>query len=187
MDFEKGIVIADGVGKTVKEMTELFPETTGTLDKKVKEKLNPPSKLEKIEKKVGSVKSTTPGLFKAAENNAITIMDTFGEELNEWIKDQLSKTHGSKVKVGKYAECPIVEAGTKSVIIDTANENEIIYLTPEYVKCCRYVKEKFKLRKMKNDYYYEITFVDGSECYIRVSEKHKKNLDNLVEMTNCFE
>ena len=40
---------------------------------------------------------------------------------------------------------------------------------------------------MKNDYYYEIIFHDGNESYIRVSEKHKRNLDNLVEMTQNLE
>ena len=31
-------------------------------------------------------------------NNAITIMDTFGEELNEWIKDALSSKGSPTIK-----------------------------------------------------------------------------------------
>ena len=41
---------------------------------------------------------------KVAEKNATIFVDTVGSELNDRLKEHLSKTHGSKVKVGKYSE-----------------------------------------------------------------------------------
>ena len=191
MDLEKGIAVAEGLvggaGKVVKEIPNMFPQTTDVLDDMMKEKIHPTSKLEKLEKGVEHVKNAAPELSKTVGKNASEVIDRLGSELNDRLNEYLSKTHGSKVKVGKYSECPIVDAGTISAIIDIGNNNEIIYLSTEFVKTCRYAKKKFKKLKRKNDYYYEIIFHDGSQSYIRVSEKHKKNMDDLVKMTKDLE
>lgn len=126
-----------------------------------------------------------PKMMDAADEGAANIVAAIGEiivkyigDLPETIKAELKKDHGSKVKVGRFHDCSIVFAGTKSCIVVDAEQHELVYLTPEYVLCSRYVEKKFRLSRGKTYYYYEIIFRDGTESYVRVSEEHRQNLEN---------
>lgn len=99
-------------------------------------------------------------------------------DLPETIKAELKKDHGSKVKVGRFHDCSIVFAGTKSCIVVDAEQHELVYLTPECVLRSRYVEKKFRPSRAKTYYYYELIFKDGTESYVRVSEKHRQNLES---------
>lgn len=99
-------------------------------------------------------------------------------DLPEIIKAELKKDHGSKVKVGRFHDCSIVFAGTKSCIVVDAEQHELVYLTPECVLRSRYVEKKFRPSRAKTYYYYELIFKDGTESYVRVSEKHRQNLES---------
>lgn len=126
-----------------------------------------------------------PKMMDATDEGAANIVTTIGEiivkyigDLPEIIKTEIKKDHGSKVKVGRFHDCSIVFAGTKSCIVVDAEQHELVYLTPECVLCSRYVEKKFRPSRAKTYYYYEIIFKDGTESYVRVSEKHRQNLEN---------
>lgn len=129
-------------------------------------------------------------LAKAPENihNAeATVIAALEASTNVWEKLRGTikiKDHGSKVKEGVFAECPIDDVGEVRIIIDETHKNDIM-LTSATVKECVYLKEKERQRGLKKKmyYYYKITFVDDQECYIRISEKYRNILVKEVKVT----
>lgn len=190
---------SNSIGEYIKATKDIVPNTYKTIDNiladRIEEKLNSKSKIDDMKDKISvvgeslkGVREVIPEASKAVDETTTVIIETVGKELVRRIEEKLQKKHGSKVKVGKFCGCPIVYAGTKScIVVDRMNHNKLVYLIPENVKSCCYVEKKFKLHKMENDYYYAITFVDGSESYIRVSQKHQNNLDSLVGKANYLE
>ncbi|NCE65548.1 hypothetical protein D1159_13400 [Pseudoflavonifractor sp. 524-17] len=126
-----------------------------------------------------------PDVVDAADAGTANIVTAISDiivkyigDLPEIIKAELKKDHGSKVKVGRFHDCSIVFAGTKSCIVVDAEQHELVYLTPECVLRSRYVEKKFRPTRAKTYYYYELVFKDGTESYVRVSEKHRQNLES---------
>ena len=91
------------------------------------------------------------------------------------------KNHGSKVKMGLFADCIITNFADRACIIDDEN-NIYIELTSANVIKCRYIEEKFRPSKMKKYYYYEILFNDGNKSYVRMSDKYRKYLEKYNEI-----
>lgn len=175
---EKGIQVAkqseaiDAVDRNIAKMTD----TIGDL---VTEKIKPPKSKEEV------IAERLPDMMAAADKGAAKIVTEISEiivkcigVLPEIIKTELKKSHGSKVKAGRFEGCRIIFAGTMSYIVVDAKQHEFVYLTPEYVSCSRCVGKKFRLSRGQTYYYYEIIFKDGTESYVRVSGKHRQNLEN---------
>lgn len=125
-----------------------------------------------------------PNVMDAADAGAANIATAISDiivkyigDLPEAMKAELKKDHGSKVKVGRFHDCSIVFAGTKSCIVVDAEQHELVYLTPECVLCSRYVEKRFRPSRAQTYYYYELIFKDGTESYVRVSKKHRQNLE----------
>lgn len=185
---EKFNDLADGAER----VKEILPETTRSFDERISKNIDYKFRTPK-EKIIDNIEITTH-IGKIAQEllpqSTETIDDILSQllkntaketgELYNTLKEYAKKPNGSKVKAGRFKDCRIIHHGSKSYIqvdtYDTANPI-LLYLTPECVQACRYDRKKFKLPKGKTHYYYEIIFKDGSESYIRVSEKHRKNLE----------
>ena len=91
-----------------------------------------------------------------------------------------SKDHGSKVKRGAFQECSVEMFGDKACIVVNEDSGEVVMLTSETIQTYRYVKEKYKTSRMKKYYYYDITFKDGSESYVRMSKKYQEAMERYT-------
>ena len=92
------------------------------------------------------------------------------------IKDYYGKPHGSKVKMGAYQDCLVELFGDKACIMADAGSGEVVFLTADTIQSCHYVKKKKKTVGLKQHtyYYYNITFKDGSESYVRMRKKYRE-------------
>lgn len=84
-----------------------------------------------------------------------------------------SRDHGSKVKMGEFAEATIEMYGDKACIKLNENGSKVLLLTSDTIHSYRFIEEKFHISRMKDYYYYDITFKDGSTSYVRMSEKYR--------------
>lgn len=150
-------------------------------------------KIRSKEPKPGEIEIMQDQMSSAAdalERNIAIVADNVGKKTNELIdaiwetaKKELKRLKGkprSKVKVGIFSGCPIIYAGPKSCILLDKEKNELLYLTPECVASSKYCEEeKIKSKKKTKIYYcYQLVFIDGRESYIRVSERHRKNIES---------
>ena len=70
--------------------------------------------------------------------------------------------------------------GDKACIqLDKAG-SRVLLLTSENIQSYRYVKKKYHKLKLKDYYYYEITFKDGSESYVRMSKKYRDAMERYT-------
>lgn len=134
--------------------------------------------------KIDTFCQTMPETANRLDENCGMIVDQVGGIISECIgasyeaiKKELKKNRGSKVKTGLFAGSPIVEAGTSSCIVVDKDKHMFVYLTSENVQRITRVKKNFKLIRGKTYYYYDLTFRDGTRSYIRVSKKHRDNLE----------
>ena len=98
----------------------------------------------------------------------------------KWYKKYTSKDRGSKVKKGEFAEASIEMFGDKACIQLDEKGSRVLLLTADNIQSYRFVKKKFKKLKLKDYYYYEITFKDGSESYVRMSEKYRDAMERYT-------
>ncbi|WP_300944551.1 hypothetical protein [uncultured Duncaniella sp.] len=82
--------------------------------------------------------------------------------------------------MGEFAEATIEMFGDKACIqLDKAG-SRVLLLTSENIQSYRYVKKKYHKLKLKDYYYYEITFKDGSESYVRMSKKYRDAMERYT-------
>lgn len=114
---------------------------------------------------------------KFAKDGIVTIIApaALNEALKYWKND-----HGSKVKEGAYKNCSIDMFGDKACILVKPELGKVVLLTEEEVEFCEFIKEKFRVKRGKNYYYYEIRFKDGNKSYIRMSSKYRDALCKYV-------
>lgn len=182
--IEKGAGTAKKILPHATDMTDfVIGEYIGKLSPNAK-KNNIKDYIDMAEKGVGIAEKILPNVLNGIDKNTASAMEKMAGVIVETIKKELKETHGSKVKIGKFAGCRILYVGTQSCIVVDKESNELLYLTPETVKSCCFDKEKFKPHKMKKYYYYEITFVEEiskNPVYVRVSGRNRRNLDSLAE------
>lgn len=96
------------------------------------------------------------------------------------LKKYLGKDHGSKVKMGVYQECSIGMFGDRACIIANADNGEYVLLTSDTIQSYKYVKEKRRVVGLTSHtyFYYNITFKDGSESYVRMRRKYRDAMLN---------
>lgn len=90
------------------------------------------------------------------------------------------KDHGSKVKMGAYAECPIELFGDKACIVVNGDMGNVILLTSDNIRSCRYVKEKKRGIPRHTYFYYNIVFKNGEESYVRMRRKYRDAMENYL-------
>lgn len=117
------------------------------------------------------------GAVNLAKKGVVTIL---GPALLKEAKKYWKEDHGSKVKEGAYKNCSIDMFADKTCILVDPEDGEIVLLIAENIMNCRFIKEKFRVKRGKTYYYYEITFVDGKESYVRMSKKYR---DAMLEYT----
>lgn len=118
-----------------------------------------------------------PATLANAAKGAITVLGPVA--FKKMVKYQKGN-HGSKVKIGNYQECEIAMFGDKACIVVNPDGGEIVLLTSDYIKSCRFIKKKFRKLKMKDYYYYEIVFIDGKQSYVRMSKKYRDALKSYT-------
>lgn len=96
------------------------------------------------------------------------------------VKGYFGKDHGSKVKRGAFQECSIEMFGDKACILVNGDSGEVVFLTSDTIQSYQYIKEDYKVSRMKNYYYYDITFKDGSESYVRMSKKYREAMESYM-------
>lgn len=113
---------------------------------------------------------------------AVQILTLVGSEALKITKRFWEKDHGSKVKRGAYSECPIELFGDKACIIVDEGIGEIIMLTSDTIQSCHYVKEKKRLVGVKYHtyFYYDITFKNGEESYVRMRRKYRDAMEEYI-------
>lgn len=121
-----------------------------------------------------------PQVIPIAKEAAQKIVVTLAPAALAKAKRYWSKDHGSKVKRGAFQECSVEMFGDKACIVVNEDSGEVVMLTSETIQICRYVKEKFKTSRMKTYYYYDITFKDGSESYVRMSKKYREAMESCT-------
>ena len=170
---EKAVDIATQVVELAKE-TKTFTAIDERLASEIRPKQN----------KIDAFRETMPNAADKIDENLGIVVDQVGGIIVECIgaayeaiKKELKKDHGSKVKAGRFVDCPVVAVGTTSCIVVDEDNNTFVYLTPENVLRSTHVKKNFRLIRGKTYYFYELVFRDGSQSYIRVSKKHRNNLE----------
>lgn len=90
------------------------------------------------------------------------------------IKKYLSGNHGSKVKMGDYAECKIARFGDEACIV-VDNSGNVILLNSDTIESYSFVKEKKRMvgLELKTYFYYNIYFKNGQKSYVRMSRKNQ--------------
>ena len=98
------------------------------------------------------------------------------------IKKYISKDHGSKVKQGAFQECPLEMFGDKACIVVNEDSGEVVMLTSDTIQSYRYVKEKKRTVGLTRHtyFYYDITFKDGSESYVRMRRKYREAMESYT-------
>ena len=94
-------------------------------------------------------------------------------------KKYTSKNHGSKVKMGEFAEASIEMFGDKACIKLNENSSQILLLTSDNVESYHYVEEKKRLvgATYHTYFYYNIKFKDGTESYVRMRRKYRDAME----------
>lgn len=111
---------------------------------------------------------------------ATTIAPVAVQIAKKWYKKYTSKDHGSKVKKGEFAEASIEMFGDKACIQLDEKGSRVLLLTSENIQSYRFVEKKYKKLKLKDYYYYEITFKDGSGSYVRMSKKYRDAMERYT-------
>jgi len=112
-----------------------------------------------------------PEALAAAKKIAVFLAPTvLAQAKKYWEKD-----HGSKVKQGKFQECSIELFGDKACIVVNEDQGEVVFLTSDTIQSYQYVKEKKRIVGLTRHtyFYYDITFKDGSESYVRMRRKYR--------------
>ena len=180
----KGIKVAKPLDAALNAEALLIEETGKRIANTIKtDSEKAQDKLEFINQASSTVREIAPKVADAIEDvlvMAIRKMPELADAAFQHIEQERKTPHGSKVKAGRFADCRIIYFGYKSCIETNekyGSKPVLIPLTPEYVKVCRYDRKKIKPHKLTTHYYYNIVFHDNSECYIRVSDEHRKNLE----------
>ena len=121
-----------------------------------------------------------PQIIPIAKDAAQKIVVALAPAALAKAKRYWSKDHGSKVKRGAFQECSVEMFGDKACIMVNEDSGEVVMLTSETIQTYRYVKEKYKTSRMKTYYYYDITFKDGSESYVRMSKKYREAMESYT-------
>ena len=98
------------------------------------------------------------------------------------IKKYISKDHGSKVKQGAFQECPLEMFGDKACIVVNEDSGEVVMLTSDTIQSYRYIKEKKRIVGLTRHtyFYYNITFKDGRESYVRMRRKYREAMESYT-------
>jgi len=119
----------------------------------------------------------SPEVVGSAAKKLLTVL---GPVAGKKFMKYFSKDHGSKVKMGAYQDCPIGLFGDKACIITNAASGEVVFLTSDTIESYRFIEKKFRVKRMKDYYYYNITFKDGRESHIRMSEKYRDAMEQYT-------
>ena len=89
---------------------------------------------------------------------------------------------GSKVKMGEFAGAPIEMFGDKACIQFGDDGKDVLLLTSDNIQSYTYVKKKKRVAvaKVHTYYYYNITFKDGSESYVRMRSKYAQAMERYT-------
>lgn len=191
--YTEDAIILDVVDKGIKVIKQV--EVISELDKagalliekvggKVAYKLRSPKEKREdalifVEKAGMVVRENLPESAAALDHTLARLIVFAGEaaqDLLAKIKENAATLHGSKVKAGRFEGCRIVYAGKSSYI--ELGDDLLLYLTPDCVESVSFSHKKYRVKKLANYYYYNIRFRDGSESFVRVSEKHRENLEH---------
>lgn len=120
----------------------------------------------------------------AVKKAAVQILTLVGPVALKEAKKLWEKDHGSKVKKGVYSECPIEMFGDKACIVVNEDGGEVVLLTSDTIQSCQYVKEKKRLVGVKYHtyFYYDITFKNGEESYVRMRRKYRDAMANYTNI-----
>lgn len=123
-----------------------------------------------------------PQAIPIAKEAAQKIVIALAPEVLSKAKKYWSKDHGSKVKQGAFQECSIEMFGDKACIVVNEDSGEIIMLTSDTIQSYRYVKEKKRTVGLSRHtyFYYDITFKDGSESYVRMRRKYREAMESYT-------
>ncbi len=118
------------------------------------------------------------------KKTAVQILTIVGPVALKKAKKFWETDHGSKVKKGAYSECPIELFGDKACIVVSEDGGEIIMLTSDTIQSCHYVKEKKRLVGVKYHtyFYYDITFQNGEESYVRMRRKYRDAMETYMNV-----
>lgn len=136
---------------------------------------------------VNDIAEMAPGIVRNVANAGSEFITAVIMAKNDFtrLKDAFNlKDHGSKVKMGMFAECSIERYADRACIVDKDN-GLWIALTSENVKECRYLRKKYKVSRGKKYYYYEIIFANGSSSYVRMSKKYRECLEKYVTIIDA--
>ena len=184
--IEQGINVAKQIGP-ISALDEGSKKNITYILRTNKQKVE--DQMELIDKGAQLVERHLPNAYSAIDKVTTDFIIATEEEaakLYKAIKEAAQKPHGSKVKFGRFKGCRIIYDGLQSYIQtndETGTMPLLIPLNLDCIKACRFDRKKVKPHKLTTHYYYNVVFHDNSECYIRVSEKHCKNLDICVEQT----
>lgn len=97
-------------------------------------------------------------------------------------KNYFSKNHGSKVKMGEFADAKIEMYGDKACIKLNESGSQVLLLTSDNIQSYQYVKEKEKPHgiKLSTYYYYNIYFKDGTSSYVRMRGKYRDAMEQYT-------
>ncbi len=109
-----------------------------------------------------------------AEKIAMKIVVALGPAALKEVTHYLLGNHGSKVKMGDYAECKIARFDDTACIVVDSESGAVIPLGEDTVESYDFVKEKKRMvgLKYKTYFYYNVRFKNGQESYIRISRKN---------------
>ena len=110
-----------------------------------------------------------------AVNAAKKLAVVLGPVALKEVKNYLLGNHGSKVKMGDYADCKIARFGDTACIVVDSNGGEVVLLDRDNVESYSFIKEKKRMvgLKYKTYFYYNIKFKNGQKSYIRISRKNR--------------
>lgn len=119
-----------------------------------------------------------PKVVAAAKNILIYGGPVAARELKKCV----SKDNGSTVKMGAYQKCPIEMFGDRACIIVNADKGEYVLLTADTIQSYKFVKKKKRLTGAgyRTYFYYNITFHDGSESYVRMRRSYRDAMKNSM-------
>ena len=104
------------------------------------------------------------------------------DKAKEKFTKYINTNHGSKVKMGEFADAKIDMFGDKACIKLSEDGRQFLLLTSDNIRSYKFVKEKKKLAKgkLRTYFYYNITFTDGSESYVRMRRKYAQAMERYT-------
>lgn len=119
-----------------------------------------------------------PEVIPVVKKVAVLVAPTAFKEAKKYF----DKDHGSKVKKGSFQECSIEMFGDKACIVVDEEHGEVVFLTSDTIQSCQYVKEKKRTVGLTRHtyFYYDITFKDGSESYVRMRRKYRDAMERYL-------